>query len=450
VAELRFPRVQGDGGPRYWLRVANIAASQRKFSRLDHSIAWRKQFENAMPPDPPTRVRPIEDLLLPPATPDRFRFVVMGDTGEGDHSQYGLVPLIRATRPDFMIINGDAAYPAGSLRDFELGFFQPYANLNVPVWATIGNHEYYSPNNGREFYQIFCTRMFEPDWVRAGLRLVPQPGTFWELSDPLQRTPLVIIGVDSGKAGNLDGHESLLRKINPFDKRPVPDVEQHAWLEQRLRRADASGGKVLLLFHIPGLVGGENDRKARLGELHRIVMRHPSVRAVVCAHVHNHQQYDPATFRGYVEAVYRGGRQPHEPPHYVVSGNGGATLEGTEFRNADYRPSSVYPSVQQWQEFRGRGLRALERSALGQLWPVRALATLKEGLFVDADEAQLRSFLMFDVIPPDRIEVSLIFMNDINDLFSAQPSDAVIAISDPAAPMDPDALQRCTLPMFQL
>ncbi len=450
MIEFLFPRIQGQGGPRYWLRAANIAASQRKFLRADHSIEWRRQFETESPPDPPSRAKRIEDLLLAPRSVESFRFIVIGDTGEGDHSQYALLPLIRAVKPDFMIVNGDVAYPAGTVQDFNIGFFQPYAGLGIPIWATIGNHEYYSPNNGREFYQIFCTRMFEPEWIRSGLRLVPQPGTYWELSDPTAKTPLVIIGLDSGKKGNLDGHESLPARLNPFDRKRAPDTEQHEWLDARLSRADSLNSKVLVLFHIPGLVSGSHDDHTNCGELHRILLRHPSVRAVVSAHIHNHQQYNPLTFRDYIVRRHSGNSGAHEPPHYVVSGNGGATLDGTEFSHAEYPSVLPYPSISQWQGYRSRAWRALERTRFGRSSVARAVAAIKESVIIDDDSPELRCFLLFDVSPPNKVSASLIFMDDLQTLFSQQPRGTRISVNDPASQLDPDALVRCTRHLFDL
>ena len=69
---------------------------------------------------------------------------ILGDTGEGDTSQYALLPLLHAANPDLIIINGDVAYPAGELDDFVEGFFRPYTGFGIPIWATAGNHEYYS------------------------------------------------------------------------------------------------------------------------------------------------------------------------------------------------------------------------------------------------------------------------------------------------------------------
>jgi len=111
-------------------------------------------MEARYPDRSPDRSAPFSTLVGSPL-PASFRFLILGDTGEGDYSQYGTLPMIRAMRPSFVLINGDVAYPAGRNEDFERGFFTPYRGLNVPIWATPGNHEYYSTLKGAEFFGLF-------------------------------------------------------------------------------------------------------------------------------------------------------------------------------------------------------------------------------------------------------------------------------------------------------
>ncbi len=159
MVDIRYPVRRSVG---YWLRPKNLIASRNSFMRVDYSNEWKYQFGD---PNPPNRSVPLSHLLKPETNhKEGFRFIILGDTGEGDRSQYGLLPLIRKFNPDFLVINGDIAYPAGRIGmnpgedDFIAGFFKPYSNFNCSIWATPGNHEYYSPNNGRDFYDVFCTR----------------------------------------------------------------------------------------------------------------------------------------------------------------------------------------------------------------------------------------------------------------------------------------------------
>ncbi|MGB0592082.1 MAG: metallophosphoesterase [Myxococcota bacterium] len=94
-------------------------------------------------------------------TPDplpEVRFVVLGDVGEGNDNQYEVSAAIEARCAaegcDFAILLGDNVYDAGvsSIVDsqWEEKFEAPYANLNFPFYAVLGNHD-----NGGLFSDIF-------------------------------------------------------------------------------------------------------------------------------------------------------------------------------------------------------------------------------------------------------------------------------------------------------
>jgi hypothetical protein len=441
---LVFPQFGKDRGPWFWLRPGNLFASRRRLFRQDNSNEWRYAFESANPPSV-ERSAAFGDVV--PDLGRGFRIVILADTGQGTRSQYTLLPLLRAARPDFVIINGDVAYPAGELDDFNEGFFQPYNGLNVPIWATAGNHEYYSDNNGRNFYDIFCSHVFAEQWSNAGLRLVPQPGMYWELSDPSGKTPLVIIGLDSGKSGNLDGHNSFISKL--FAGTKHPDDTQHRWLDWRLTVADGKGSRVVVLFHIPGLVQGTHAADTYLSALHWVLSRHRSVHAVFCGHIHNHQRYQPATFRDYMVKQFAVPAAPTGAgaalPQYVVNGNGGAALEHTDFQGP-FDTIDRYPSPKQWEDYAGPARRAAEATFPGS--PLASVVAIFSDAMrdPDVDPMGLQSFLMLDV-QGDQIQVSRVFVDDLASLF---PNRGTVQVSNPDPPLDQATLRTCTKSLFQL
>lgn len=278
-------------GRRFWLRPTNLWKSRRKL-RVDRSREWRHSFGTSAIEYGHDRSARFSRLIGKEKL-NSFRVVILGDTGEGDRSQYALVPLIKAVKPDLMIINGDVAYPSGDVHqddnknDYVCGFFRPYQGFQCPIWAVPGNHEYYSHRNGREFFEIFCTEKYSQLWAKYEMKLVPQPGTYWEIKEPEHPLPLSIIGIDTGMRGDLDN-----------------DSRQMDWLEQRLASAEADRCKAVILFHIPALVGGEHKKDTALRRLHRLVARFPCVRLVAAAHEHNHQEYSPATFARYLQEVH--------------------------------------------------------------------------------------------------------------------------------------------------
>ncbi len=333
---------------------ANLWASRQKIFRVDYSNEWRYEYGD---PDPPDRSVELQKLLPSGMTPASFKFLILGDTGEAGNCQYGLLPLIKGLKPNFMLINGDVAYPSGRIGtthdddDFLAGFFEPYRNMNLPIWATIGNHEYYSPGNGREFYETFCTRKFDFRWACYGLdHTVLQPGTYWELDDLNGPSKLVILGLDTGKSANLDGHNDWWQ----LWKRSVePDLKQDAWLRSRLDRAEkVAGSRVMILFHIPALV---REKKAQeyLNMLHRAIAGYDCVKVIVAAHEHNFQLYSPDTFRNYLQTEELSGAlvSNSSKPAYIVAGSSGASLEDTMFfQKGKYKSDTVYPSTEDWKK----------------------------------------------------------------------------------------------------
>ena len=85
----------------------------------------------------------------PPPTP--VRFVMLGDTGEGNTTQYEVAAAIKtvcdaAGGCDFALLLGDNIYDDGvaSVTDsqWQTKFEMPYANLDLPFYAVLGNHDY--------------------------------------------------------------------------------------------------------------------------------------------------------------------------------------------------------------------------------------------------------------------------------------------------------------------
>lgn len=434
-----IPQFGKSRGPRFWLNPLNLWDSRRKFLRADHSNEWRYEWlRNAtghspegFPNDPDARTRAF-DWLLGRNAADGFRFIILGDTGEGDASQYALLPLIRSLQPDFMIINGDVAYPAGDLEDFAAGFFAPYRGLNIPVWAVPGNHEYYSTGRGREFFEVFCSRKYARDWEEHGLILKEQPGTFWELSQPSAN--LVILGIDSGQSGALDGRKGFLGIL----ARPV-DQRQHAWLEERLRLAERRGASVMVLFHIPQLVDA-GRAKVGLSRLHAILSRFPCVRLVVTAHIHNLQCYSQGVFEQFLRNET--GQPPRSRAPYFVSGGGGAYIGSTEFKGP-YPPEVVYPPPADFAQIAQAGHLFLTRTGLDKTMlndfvaKGRLVSTAELG---DEDQMKMLSLLLCDY-RAGAVTVTPYYFPDLAALYPAQVDRVDVQLGDPR--LTPAACATC-------
>lgn len=98
--------------------------------------------------EPPAR---DEGACAPnPDSPDPgVRFILTGDTGTGGQAQAEVASVMEDVCADqgcdFMVITGDNIYETGVKSDhdpqFATKFEEPYANLTIPVYLTIGNHD---------------------------------------------------------------------------------------------------------------------------------------------------------------------------------------------------------------------------------------------------------------------------------------------------------------------
>ncbi len=253
---------------------------------------------------------PTGDLTLSLPQLRDFSFVVMGDTGEGDRSQYVLVPALERSASDvsFAVICGDVIYPAGNVDDYARKFLRPYEHWHVPIYALPGNHDWYDGLNG--FMYFFCGRdrpakfdveRWEADGGPALLQRRPRPA-------PRQRTPyfsietahLRIVCIDPGPRGRLDPAQSR-------------------WLIEQSR---GDKPKMLITGGKPLIVDGRTEDttlrepQAGFGTVLDVVLhaQHHYV-AAIGGDTHNYQRY-PVPLDGRRVQV-------------IVSGGGGAFMHAT-------------------------------------------------------------------------------------------------------------------------
>ncbi|MDA0638226.1 metallophosphoesterase [Nonomuraea sp. MCN248] len=257
------------------------------------------------------------DFRITPEVGESFDFLLVGDTGEGDASQYAVVPgmLKEGAGTAFAILASDIIYPAGSGNDYRDKFFRPYKDYDAPIYAVPGNHDWYDGLGG--FMRVFCDASLKPKpdrgirgllWRKPetidepalaearALRGRPaqqaaQPGPYWVIDTP----SLLIVGVDTGIKGTLDGEQTAwLRRVS-LDPRPKilvtgkPIYTGNAYKPSEL----AGGGTVDDIVRDPR---------------HRYV-------AAIGGDVHNYQRYP----------VQVGDRVIQ----YIVSGGGGAFMHAT-------------------------------------------------------------------------------------------------------------------------
>ncbi|MFF4618136.1 metallophosphoesterase family protein [Nonomuraea jabiensis] len=243
---------------------------------------------------------------------------MLGDTGEGDASQYAVVPgmLKVGEGTSFAVIASDVIYPTGSGNEYEDKFFRPYKDYDAPVYAIPGNHDWYDGLGG--FMRVFCDAPAlkpKPDRRLRGLlwrkpeaidearlararelrgrpsQRVTQPGPYWVI----ESDSLLIVGVDTGIKNVIDkGQTAWLRRVSR-DPRPKILVT----------------GKPIYTGNVykpsPLEEGGTIDD----------IVRDPANRyvAAIGGDVHNYQRYPVKVGDRVIQ--------------YIVSGGGGAFMHAT-------------------------------------------------------------------------------------------------------------------------
>jgi hypothetical protein len=98
--------------------------------------------------------------VMPPATaPKRVAFIAMGDAGTGSADQKKVANVIEGVCAkrgcDFVQLLGDNLYDSGaeSVDDaiWQTHFEVPYAAINLPFYAVLGNHDYGHSGTGTDF-----------------------------------------------------------------------------------------------------------------------------------------------------------------------------------------------------------------------------------------------------------------------------------------------------------
>jgi hypothetical protein len=262
------------------------------------------------------------------AGPVKTSFLVIGDTGEGDPSQYCVLPglMRRAGGTDFLFICSDVLYPAGDINEYDTKFYRPYKDYPGPIYAVPGNHDWYDGLNG--FMHHFCgaarrgsprVRFAGPWWRRAlqaalwrrssraderriaamrAQRSRPeqqghQPGPYFAI----EAGRLLLVAIDTGITGTID-------------------YEQGAWLQRISRRP----GPKILLTGKPLYVDGEyhpgriESTSMTVDEV--VTASENGYLAAIGGEIHNYQRYPVKLPDGRVL-------------QYIVSGGGGAGSQGT-------------------------------------------------------------------------------------------------------------------------
>ncbi|PZS25223.1 MAG: hypothetical protein DLM59_20590 [Pseudonocardiales bacterium] len=279
-----------------------------------------------------------DDLLIVDRS-DCSSFIVLGDPGEQDASQYVVVPALReqAAGVDFMVICSDVIYPSGDVNDYVDGFYVPYAVLtDLPILALPGNHDWYEGLTG--FMWHFCGALPLPDSAYGPTRDSPPRERPFRLLWRRPTKPQARLHLEQRRAARAPGGNWAPLQPGPYYAIETSDVllvcidtgidrtidrVQGEWL----RRVSTHPKPKVLLTGAPLVVnrerhpcviaGGPVRDPARSGAhfFHSVadIVAHPPHGYVAClgGDIHNFQHYRVDGFE------------------HVVAGGGGAYMSAT-------------------------------------------------------------------------------------------------------------------------
>ena len=149
------------------LRLQNLQPGTRYYYSLgsqQHRIYQGHDYWFVTPPDQkvPVRIMVIGDPGQPGEIQDNVRAAFMEYLHENPRTNTQLDLHPGQAYMDIFLTTGDNAYKSGSNKQFQAGFFSPYADIlrNVPVWPVYGNHD----ARRWAFYDIFSL----PEQAQSG------------------------------------------------------------------------------------------------------------------------------------------------------------------------------------------------------------------------------------------------------------------------------------------
>jgi hypothetical protein len=239
--------------PLSWLRPSTLWAARNDIiaHRLHDPIDAMRAEWVKLARDRARKAGGDERFILRLGGADAVSLLVLGDTGEGDASQYAVVPalLSQANGVAAAVICSDVIYPTGRTGDYRDKFYRPYRALPAPILAVPGNHDWYDGLHGFMSHLCgidatvkasggpgargwFARRLWNPpssatEWDLEHMRRLrsapeqmlspPQPAPYWAMD----AGPLRFVAVDTGICGRLDADQGAwLRDVSFADDRP--------------------------------------------------------------------------------------------------------------------------------------------------------------------------------------------------------------------------------------
>jgi hypothetical protein len=351
--------------------VTEVGTPLKRFSWLSPRTLWRSRNNvlASLTGDPTENARAAwvhaqratndDDFTIQRDDLGDFSFMVIGDTGEGDRSQYSVVPAFLGVAEDteFSVIASDVVYPDGDVNEYVGKFFVPFADYPRPVYAIPGNHDWLDGLVG--FMRHFCgaappAEKFRPPrrarWSRSALVLHE---IFWRRPRALDTRTLAIAEELRGESqASGPAQPNMYFCIDTPELRVIAidvgilgriDFEQGEWL----RRVSAGPKPKLLVSGKPVYAGANMSPRRILGPaggedtggLLWSMVRDPENNfvAMISGDVHHYERHSVRVGDG-------------REIQCIISGGGGAFMTSThqlpkvERTDVDERSWMVYPT----------------------------------------------------------------------------------------------------------
>ncbi len=262
-----------------------------------------------------------------------FSFLVIGDPGEGDASQYSLIArylqLGLNDEVKFLVVSSDVIYPAGSMQDYETNFYLPFQGFAKPIYAIPGNHDWYDALEGfnANFLEPKAARPAMEARVEADLGLTSTNAHRIDrlLAEAARLRGLYAVQVATQRAPffELQTADFALLAIDTGILRTI-DERQWAWLARALER---SRGKFTMAIvghprfagghETPGFAEGHDvtESAGQFAALYRLLASH-DVKIAMAGDTHDFEYYRESLGIDGTARVM----------HHFVNGGGGAYL----------------------------------------------------------------------------------------------------------------------------
>ncbi len=214
-------------------------------------------------------------------------FAVLGDMGTGSAEQHQVAGALAAAcseaRCRFVITVGDNLYDGPERVDdprFITWFRKPYAALDMPVWLSLGNHDWYGDPAMEIEYTDVAKRMSR--------------GPYWFMPAPMYTVPGLPPWLDLVAVDTYSIHKGYAEGVNA----------QRTWLERGLPQSAAAKARWTLVFgHHPHRSSGAHGDDEAVGAFFAPWLKPGVIDAFFFGHDHHQEHFAGQTAEIFIQGA---------------------------------------------------------------------------------------------------------------------------------------------------